>query len=1055
MIHDKMQFIDLIYAFILHLLFKVHKIIGFVPSLLQVVMQNDVDMPVRQAGAVYLKNTITNSWEDREIEAGQQLVFSIHEQDRAMIRDSIVDAIVLAPEPIRVQLCVCINNIIKHDFPHRWTQVVDKISIYLQNTDVNGWNGALLCLYQLVKNYEYKKSTERAPLTEAMNLLLPMVYSLMINLLGHDPLNDNDQFVLLQKLILKIYYALTQYALPLDVITREMFAQWMEVCRQILDRPTNAQRLDENPDDNLELPEWKVKKWAAHIVARMFERYGSPGNVVSKEYEEFSKWYLETFSTGILQVQFKVLDEYRKKQWVSPRVLTDILNYMKNSVSHAHSWKIIKPHAIALIQDVIFPLMSFSEADQEMWEMDPVEYIRQKFDVFDDISSPVPAAESLLHSLCKTRKGILNSVMTAFFQIINNPSITPREKDGALHMIGSLADVLPKKKVFKDQVETLLVTYVFPGFQSPHGHLRARSCWVLHSFSEIRIKNPENLAKIMQLSSNALLTDPDLPVKVEAAVCIQMFLVSQPESSKFVETQVKPITVELLKIIRETENEDLTNVLQKIVCQFTDQLVPIAVEICQHLAATFSQVLEGDDSNDDRAITAMGLLNTMETLLSVMEEKPDVIASLHPIVLQVIGHILQNNINEFYEEAFSLIYDLTSKNVSQDLWKLFELVYAMFEKDGIDYFLDMMPTLYNYVTVDTNAFLQNQNYVLALFNMCKTVLTSTDVTEESECNAAKLLEVMILQCRGRINECIPTFVELALGRLIREVKTSELRTMCLQVVIAALYTNTSPLLDMLSKQPMPNTNDSILSHFVKQWIHDTDCFLGIHDRKLWVVGMCTLISLGNAKPQVLSEVSNDIIPSLILIFDGLKRAYEARAEAEEEEESDGDEDIEDDCEEGISSDEDEMNELDNSYMERVAELARQNGVEQGLEITTVVKDGDSDEDDSDDDDFDEGEETALEGFTTPLDDEDCPEYIDEYIVFQDVMQKLQLQDPTWYTMLSVNLTEEQRKSLHQILTTAEQKRNQKRSDAIEKSGGFQFTQQAIPTSFNFSSPPSN
>jgi hypothetical protein len=142
---------------------------------------------------------------------------------------------------------------------------------------------------------------------------------------------------------------------------------------------------------------------------------------------------------------------------------------------------------------------------------------------------------------------------------------------------------------------------------------------------------------------------------------------------------------------------------------------------------------------------------------------------------------------------------------------------------------------------------------------------------------------------------------------------------------------------MLSKQQMPNTNDSILSHFVKQWIHDTDCFLGIHDRKLWVVGMCTLISLGNAKPQVLSEVSNDIIPSLILIFDGLKRAYEARAEAEEEEESDEDEDLEDDCEEGISSDEDEMNELDNSYMERVAELARQKGSEQGLEITAVVK----------------------------------------------------------------------------------------------------------------------
>lgn len=295
-------------------------------------MQNDVDMPVRQAGVIYLKNTIMQNWEEKEADVtGQPLVFSIHEQDRAMIRDSIVDAIVLAPEMIRVQLCVCINHIIKHDFPNRWTQVVDKISIYLQNNDVTGWNGAMLCLHQLVKNYEYKKSNERQPLTEAMNLLLPMMYNLMVNLLKHDPLNDNDTFVLLQKLILKIYYALTQYALPLDVITKEMFSQWMEICFQVLDRPTNASKLEENSEENMELPEWKVKKWATHTMSRMFERYGSPGNVVSKEYEEFAKWYLTTFSTGVLQVQFKVLAEYRNKNYVSPRVMTDILNYMKNS----------------------------------------------------------------------------------------------------------------------------------------------------------------------------------------------------------------------------------------------------------------------------------------------------------------------------------------------------------------------------------------------------------------------------------------------------------------------------------------------------------------------------------------------------------------------------------------------------------------------------------------------------------------------------------------------------------------------------------------------------
>jgi hypothetical protein len=47
--------------------------------------------------------------------------------------------------------------------------------------------------------------------------------------------------------------------------------------------------------------------------------------------------------------------------------------------------------------------------------------------------------------------------------------------------------------------------------------------------------------------------------------------------------QIRQITLELLTIIRETENDDLTSVMQKIVYTYTEQLMPIAVEICQHL----------------------------------------------------------------------------------------------------------------------------------------------------------------------------------------------------------------------------------------------------------------------------------------------------------------------------------------------------------------------------------------------------------------------------------------------------------------------------------------
>ncbi|XP_039677499.1 importin-8-like [Perca fluviatilis] len=114
----------------------------------------------------------------------------------------------------------------------------------------------------------------------------------------------------------------------------------------------------------------------------------------------------------------------------------------------------------------------------------------------------------------------------------------------------------------------------------------------------------------------------------------------------------------------------------------------------------------------------------------------------------------------------------------------------------------MMPLLHNYVTVDTDMLLSNPKHLEVIYSMCKKVLT-IDAGEDAQFHAAKLLEVIILQCRGRgIDQCIPLFVEAVLERLMRGVKSSELRTMCLQVAIAALYYNPA-LLTHSGKHALP------------------------------------------------------------------------------------------------------------------------------------------------------------------------------------------------------------------------------------------------------------
>lgn len=194
-----------------HCVRQVCKIIGFAPSLLQIVVRDDLALPVRQATVVYLKNFISENWLDKDDESNpNQLEFAIHEQDREAIRNRIVEDLIKAPDLVQIQLGTCVYHIIKADFPGRWPQIVLKIrDILAQSRAFDSCTGAILCLYKLVKNYEYKKAGDRGPLDEAMNVLLPMMYQLMGELM--DPSREQTaNVVLLQKNILKIYYTLIQ-----------------------------------------------------------------------------------------------------------------------------------------------------------------------------------------------------------------------------------------------------------------------------------------------------------------------------------------------------------------------------------------------------------------------------------------------------------------------------------------------------------------------------------------------------------------------------------------------------------------------------------------------------------------------------------------------------------------------------------------------------------------------------------------------------------------------------------------------------------------------------
>jgi hypothetical protein len=213
-------------------------------------------------------------------------------------------------------------------------------------------------------------------------------------------------------------------------------------------------------------------------------------------------------------------------------VLQQAIIYIEYAVVPQFTWKFLKQHMLVIIQEILYPLMCHTDEDDDLFENDPIEYIKAKYDVFEDFVSPVNAARQLVYQVANKRKQMLEQSMVFCMQVLQT-QLPPRQKDGILHIVGAVAPVLLKKNMYKDQVEMMLVSYVFPEFSSPHGFLRARACWVLKSFAKVQFQSQDNLVNACNYVKQCILNDPCLPVNVEACVALQEML-NDDDASFFV-----------------------------------------------------------------------------------------------------------------------------------------------------------------------------------------------------------------------------------------------------------------------------------------------------------------------------------------------------------------------------------------------------------------------------------------------------------------------------------------------------------------------------------------
>ncbi|KAF3927635.1 Importin-7 [Arthrobotrys entomopaga] len=943
---------------------------GFIGALLRIV-ETDHDQDIRLSAVLYLKNKVLRSWEP----ATDSKSSPIPEAERAEFRERLIPTLSTQSAPkVRQQMLPMMGKILHYDFPHNWPSYMDSTIGLLKANDASSVFSGLQCLLAICRVYRLKSAAEkREELENVIKATFPLILGIGSKLAEQE---DSDSGEML-RIIFKSYKHAIYYELLATLREQSSIVGWATLFITVVNKTPPAGSMLEDIDEREMHSWWKAKKWAYSNLNRLFVRYGNPQSLAKSataEYEQFALNFIENFVPEIVKAYLGQIDLWARKQtWLSRNCLSFTLSFL------------------------------------EEWY--------RSLDFYEDISAPDVAATNFLVTLTKSRKTTVFNVLNYINQIVNTYEQSPEgdknplEKEGALRMIGSLSSILlGKKSPIADKIEYFFVRHVFPEFQSGFPFLRARACDVVDKFSDLDFQDQNNVVLIYE-SIIACLNDEKLPVRVEAALALSPLIRHEYIKSQMQGTIVQ-IMQRLLDLTNEVDLDSLANVMEELVESFATQLTPFAVDLTKSLRDTYirivSEVLDknADEYNeliDDKSITALGILQTIGTLILTLETSPDILLHLETILEPVIKITLENKLYDLYNEVFEIIDSCTfsAKAISPTMWMIFGLIHSTFKDKAEFYVEEMLPALDNYVSYGSEVMKQNPAYLEAIFDIIQTIFVHDKLGAMDRICGCKLAEAVLLNLRGHADRYLQRLIELPMLCLTAEnqIKVKAYRVHLMEMVINCIYYNPALTLQILETHGWT-------TKFFTLWFSNIENFNRVHDKKLSIVAIIALLDLTPEQiPTSIQPYWSRLLQGLVKLFHTLPLAMKAREEAQKEDlydddyPSDSDNEWEGEGNEGWEENEGEDKDVHDedsaAYMEFLSQEAQRLNTQS---YSTEDEEGDLEE------------ESLLE---TPLDT------VEPYQLFRDAFFSLKNAQPQIYDSLIGCLTDDEKSVLQGVVKQAD------------------------------------
>ncbi|KAI7823046.1 Cse1-domain-containing protein [Gamsiella multidivaricata] len=645
---------------------------NFGQLVLQLVATKSFDVNIRFAASLLFKNFVRRNWMNDD--DGDSRISTV---DRDAIKSRIVDLMTISEARIQLQLSDAVTQIADSDFPQKWQGLIPELVSKLNPNDFVTNNGLLQTAHSIFQRWRplYPSDnlyTEIKIALESFCEPYRQVFLATDAMIQANPQNVPQLKVLFETLYLltEIYHDLNCHDIP------EFFVTHLQEFLGLL----HKYMIYENPllvgeDEDSPGPVLQVKASICEVV-----------ELYSKRYEE----------------DFTSLPEFIQTSWsllttlgLEPRndsLVSKAMSFLTSVVKNGRHRDMFSSNDVLsqLCEKVILPNMGLRESDEELFEDEPIEYIRRDLEGSDSETRRRAATElvrGLLDQYPKEVTAIISTYIQHYLQrYSSNVAQNWKDKDAAMFLLTSIAakSVGSQFGARETNAEVNILDFfeknVIPDLTAPvsgaiHPILKVDAIKYLYTFRG-QFSKDQHLAALPLLVRH--LESTNYAVYTYAAICIERVLFMRVSgstgpmfSSDDIAPQAESLISNLFHLIelgqtpeKLAENDYLMKCVMRVILTVREKMLPL-VNLCLARLTAFVQAVSSNPSNpkfNHYVFESIGAL-----IRFICTAQPEAAEQFESLLFQPFQVILQQDIAEFTPYVFQLLSQLLSFHTRPEL----------------------------------------------------------------------------------------------------------------------------------------------------------------------------------------------------------------------------------------------------------------------------------------------------------------------------------------------------------------------------------------------------